>query len=184
MPRKASDQFYLWNLRRARIGKNFTGGDIARRAGISTSQYHAYESLRRIPSDPIKTCLAEAVNVDKAELFPENLRDIVTYVKQERSKPTLSEHIVTDIEEISEILEDPSPEVAEKIYQKGLLQRAQKEISHLKPYTERAVLMLRYGFAGRDPHTLEELGRLFKVSRETIRRIETKALEKLRRRII
>ncbi|MRG96551.1 sigma-70 family RNA polymerase sigma factor [Polyangium spumosum] len=45
---------------------------------------------------------------------------------------------------------------------------------------EREVLRLRYGLTGEDDHTLEQIGRSFSLSRERIRQIESKALEKLR----
>ncbi len=45
---------------------------------------------------------------------------------------------------------------------------------------EREVLELRYGLIDGKDHTLEEVGRYFKVTRERIRQIEAKALRKLR----
>ena len=44
---------------------------------------------------------------------------------------------------------------------------------------ERAVIELRYGLNGEAPKTLEEVGRIFKVTRERIRQIEAKAIRKL-----
>ncbi|RXH72714.1 hypothetical protein DVH24_012398 [Malus domestica] len=45
---------------------------------------------------------------------------------------------------------------------------------------ERQVLVLRYGLNNYDPNSLEEIGKLFDVSKEWIRKIEKKALTKLR----
>ena len=45
---------------------------------------------------------------------------------------------------------------------------------------EAAVLELRYGLSGGKPHTLEEVGEKFGVTRERIRQIETKAIRRLR----
>ena len=45
---------------------------------------------------------------------------------------------------------------------------------------EGRVLRLRFGMAGGRPHTLEEVGREFGVTRERIRQIEAKALRKMR----
>ena len=47
---------------------------------------------------------------------------------------------------------------------------------------ERAILAYRFGFIDGITHTLEETGKLFGVTRERIRQIETKALEKIKGR--
>ncbi len=46
---------------------------------------------------------------------------------------------------------------------------------------EREILLLRYGLAGRDPLTLVEIGELFNLTRERVRQLQEKALDKLRR---
>jgi len=46
---------------------------------------------------------------------------------------------------------------------------------------ERKVIMLRFGLDGDDPQTLESIGKAFAVTRERIRQIEQKALNKLRK---
>jgi RNA polymerase primary sigma factor len=45
---------------------------------------------------------------------------------------------------------------------------------------ERRIIEMRFGLAGREPGTLEEVGRAFGVTRERIRQIEAKTLSKLR----
>jgi RNA polymerase primary sigma factor len=49
------------------------------------------------------------------------------------------------------------------------------------PDRERQVIELRYGLSGRQPLTLEEVGRAFGVTRERIRQIENNTLKKLQR---
>jgi len=46
-------------------------------------------------------------------------------------------------------------------------------------YREREIIKLRYGLGDGYSYTLEETGRIFKVTRERIRQIESKALKKL-----
>ena len=41
------------------------------------------------------------------------------------------------------------------------------------------MITLRFGLDGNQPHTLEEVGQMFHVTRERIRQIEAKALRKL-----
>jgi RNA polymerase primary sigma factor len=53
-------------------------------------------------------------------------------------------------------------------------------LSELTPREER-ILRMRFGIGGMTDHTLEEVGKVFGVTRERIRQIEAKALQKLRR---
>jgi RNA polymerase primary sigma factor len=46
---------------------------------------------------------------------------------------------------------------------------------------EKRVIILRYGLDGGDPQTLESIGKIFGVTRERIRQIEQKSMNKLRR---
>jgi RNA polymerase primary sigma factor len=48
---------------------------------------------------------------------------------------------------------------------------------------ERSMLELRYGLDGNHPRTLEEVGRVFNVTRERVRQIESQTLKKLRERV-
>jgi RNA polymerase primary sigma factor len=54
-------------------------------------------------------------------------------------------------------------------------------LAELTPREQR-ILRMRFGIGGTGEHTLEEVGREFGVTRERIRQIEAKALEKLRHR--
>ena len=81
---------------------------------------------------------------------------------------------------LAEFIEDekvvaPSIEAA-----RSLLRRIQKEIlSDLTP-REQKILSMRFGLEDGITHTLEEVGKEFGVTRERIRQIEAKALEKIR----
>ena len=46
-------------------------------------------------------------------------------------------------------------------------------------YREREIIKLRYGLADGLTYTLEEVGRIFQVTRERVRQIEAKAVQKL-----
>lgn len=70
----------------------------------------------------------------------------------------------------------PSP--LDLIIDKNLKYHVDRILGTLSP-KEETILRRRYGI-GEDQHTLEELGREFEVSRERIRQIEVKAIQKLR----
>ena len=46
---------------------------------------------------------------------------------------------------------------------------------------EQKIIKMRFGIGGGRPHTLEEVGAEFSVTRERIRQIEAKAIAKLRK---
>lgn len=46
-------------------------------------------------------------------------------------------------------------------------------------YREREIIKLRYGIGDGYTYTLEEVGKIFKVTRERVRQIEAKAVRKL-----
>ncbi len=63
---------------------------------------------------------------------------------------------------------------------KELLKESIKDVLETLDEREAKVLALRFGLAGEPPKTLEEVGKIFNVTRERIRQIEAKALRKLR----
>jgi RNA polymerase primary sigma factor len=70
---------------------------------------------------------------------------------------------------------EPLEAVSELMRQEELDQ-ALSSLTH----RERKIIKLRFGLAGGHPHTLEEVGQLFGVTRERIRQIEGKTLATLR----
>ncbi|GAB4255076.1 MAG: hypothetical protein Kow00129_16020 [Thermoleophilia bacterium] len=71
----------------------------------------------------------------------------------------------------------PSP--FDVVYRQMQLKALSGAIASL-PERERVVIVLRYGLDGDRPWTLGEIAALLKVSRERVRQIEAKALERLR----
>jgi RNA polymerase primary sigma factor len=71
--------------------------------------------------------------------------------------------------------EDPLQEVNQQSL-KSVIGRALEGLS----YREREIIRLRFGLADGYSYTLEEVGTLFDVTRERVRQIEAKAVEKLR----
>jgi RNA polymerase primary sigma factor len=71
--------------------------------------------------------------------------------------------------------DDPLKGVNQQSLQ-GTIARALESLS----YREREILRLRFGLADGYAYTLEEVGTIFDVTRERVRQIEAKAVEKLR----
>ncbi len=61
----------------------------------------------------------------------------------------------------------------------ALRRKAVRDVLSTLSYRERRVLELRFGLGGERPRTLDEIGRTFGVTRERIRQIEQRSLERL-----
>ncbi len=78
-----------------------------------------------------------------------------------------------------EFLEDSSSERPEKVASNELLRERIENLLKTLTYREREIIRLRYGLGDGYTYTLEEVGRIFKVTRERVRQIEAKAVRKL-----
>ena len=77
---------------------------------------------------------------------------------------------------------DASPLAALSPAESAMQQMLRNKIEHVLrslTYREREIIKLRYGLGDGYSYTLEETGRIFNVTRERIRQIESKALRKL-----
>ncbi|MEM5782678.1 MAG: sigma-70 family RNA polymerase sigma factor [Candidatus Aenigmatarchaeota archaeon] len=69
----------------------------------------------------------------------------------------------------------PEKEASLEVLRKRLLEA----IEDLPP-KEKRIIMLRYGLEDGIMHTLEEIGKIFGITRERVRQLEIKALERLK----
>lgn len=77
------------------------------------------------------------------------------------------------------IQDDEASQPSEEATYTLLREQLEEVLSTLTPREEQ-VLRMRFGLVDGKPHTLEEVGKQFDVTRERIRQIESKALRKLR----
>ena len=81
---------------------------------------------------------------------------------------------------LGDFMEDKDSPDPPKIATYILLKEQLDDVLETLTYREKRVLQLRFEMNTGHPHTLEEVGKEFGVTRERIRQIETKALRKLR----
>jgi RNA polymerase primary sigma factor len=136
---------------------------------LSRVQRQLLQDLGREPS--VEELAAEL------EVTPQRVREIQKIAQE----PVSLETPVGEEEdsELGDLIEDRGvlgPADATAV----LLRREELEevLSHLS-HRERKVLELRFGLRGEEPRTLEEVGQRFGVTRERIRQIEAKTLNKL-----
>ena len=86
-----------------------------------------------------------------------------------------------DSSELGNFVEDDTTASPEDAASNHLLKEQVMEVVGTLSDREQKIIKLRFGLDGGRPHTLEEVGAEFAVTRERIRQIEAKALTKLRK---
>ncbi len=136
---------------------------------IRTSRYLVQELGR----DPTPEEIAERMD------YPiEKVKKVLKIAKE----PISLETPIGDEEDSSlgDFIEDKKAVApAEEVVNTKLSEQIGKVLSDLTPREEQ-VLRKRFGIGEKSDHTLEEVGKLFNVTRERIRQLEAKALRKLR----
>ena len=79
-----------------------------------------------------------------------------------------------------DFIEDDSAESPVNVASQEMLKEKIDTVLKTLTYREREIIKLRYGIGDGYTYTLEEVGRIFKVTRERVRQVEAKAIRKLR----
>lgn len=116
--------------------------------------------------------LTKDLNVEKVEKL--QYIDYLTTVTSLNYIDAEGEEVIHDVADDYDLLEEISTIIDTEILLKDM-----KELLTPREYK---VIIMRFGFAGR-VMTLEEVGKKYKLTRERIRQIESKALKKLKRHI-
>lgn len=136
----------------------------------------AHRDLRKeLNRNPTEEELAEVL-----EISPDQLRNL----QQVRRRSLSLNHRVGKGEdtELMELLEDSSTQSPEAQMSEAMMrQEIYNVLGDVLTEREKDIIALRYGLTTGEPHTLEEVGGLFNLSRERVRQIQTKAMRKLRR---
>lgn len=109
----------------------------------------------------------------------EEVERMQSYIKNPVSLETpVGDEEDSSLEDFIEDTKEPTPEEAvAALVQKEEVQELLSTLSE----KEQKILRLRYGLEDGNVHTLEETGQLLGVTRERIRQLESRALEKLRK---
>lgn len=112
-----------------------------------------------------------------AELSVDEVRRVLSMGKH----PVSLDRPVGESEDSSfgEFIEDGGLPRPEKAASNELLRERIEQLLKTLTYREREIIRLRYGLGDGYTYTLEEVGRIFKVTRERVRQIEAKAVKKL-----
>ena len=81
---------------------------------------------------------------------------------------------------LSDFIQDQRMPIPAEEVDRQMLQEQMGEVLQTLTDREEQVLRMRFGIGDEEPHTLEEVGQTFHVTRERIRQIEEKAIRKLK----
>ncbi len=154
--------------------------DHARTIRIPVHMIETMTKLRNIQKDLIQRNGMEPTAdeiAERAEMTPTEVRRVLSISKH----PVSLDRPVGESEDsnFGEFIEDtnqlsPADAAAQDML-KGRIELVLKTLT----YREREIIKLRYGIGDGYTYTLEEVGRIFKVTRERVRQVEAKAIRKL-----
>ncbi|MBE9038522.1 RNA polymerase sigma factor SigC [aff. Roholtiella sp. LEGE 12411] len=134
------------------------------------------KAQRKIAQEKGRTPTLEDLAIE-LEMTPTQVREVLLRVPRSVSLET---KVGKDKDtELGELLETDSVTPEEMLMRESL----QRDLHHLLSdltSRERDVILMRFGLADGHPYSLAEIGRALDLSRERVRQIESKALQKLR----
>ena len=163
------------------------------------------QAITRAIADQSRTIRVPVHAIGKMRLIQDSIRELVQDLGREPSleemaaatqltvsdvrsllrirQPLLSlDHVTSSTEEIrfSEALEDDGAVDQIEFMHRDHLRERLDHAMRVLDGREREILRLRYGLADGSSKTLDEVGKIFSVSRERIRQIECRAMNKLK----
>ncbi|MGB7440992.1 MAG: RNA polymerase sigma factor SigC [Coleofasciculaceae cyanobacterium] len=134
------------------------------------------KAQRKISQERGRTATIEDIAVE-LEMTPEQVREVLLRVPRSVSlEIKVGKEKDTELGDLLET-EETSPE---DVLMREALQRDLHQLLADLTNRERDVIRMRFGLGDGHPYSLAEIGRALELSRERVRQIEAKALQKLR----
>jgi RNA polymerase nonessential primary-like sigma factor len=134
------------------------------------------KAQRKISQEKGRTATIEDIGLE-LEMTPEQVREVLLRVPRSVSlEIKVGKEKDTELGDLLET-EETSPE---EVLMREALQRDLHQLLADLTSRERDVIRMRFGLGDGHPYSLAEIGRALELSRERVRQIEAKALQKLR----
>lgn len=170
----------------ARRELGWTQSDAARWSGIKLTRLSEIENLKIVPTELEMDDLSGVLLKPVEYLFPKILKEAVQANVFNRREVELSEDQVYLLESrVPKPVPQTTSGVIERVERDADLALLKQEVSSiLETLTprEQRVIESRFGLTDGVSRTLDDIGEEFEVTGETIRKVEEKALRKLRHR--
>jgi len=154
--------------------------DHARTIRIPVHMIETMSKLRNIQKTILQETGVEPTMEELAEKAGMSLPDVRRVMKISK-QPVSLDRPVGESEDsyFGDFIEDESQEAPSTTASNDMLRQRIEAVLKTLTYREREIIKLRYGIGDGYTYTLEEVGRIFKVTRERVRQVEAKAIRKL-----
>ena len=154
--------------------------DQSRTIRVPVHMIDTMTKVRNVMRELVQELGREPTPEETSERAKLSLEDTRIIMKMARTPLSLDQPVGDhDDSYFGEFLEDHrDDDPLYETHQAALKSRIEEAMEHLN-YREREILKLRYGLADGYSYTLEEVGKIFSVTRERVRQIESKAVRKL-----
>ena len=154
--------------------------DHARTIRIPVHMIETMSKLRNIQKQILQETGIEPTMEELAEKAEMSLPDVRRVMKISK-QPVSLDRPVGESEDsyFGDFIEDESQEAPATTASNDALRQRIEAVLKTLTYREREIIKLRYGIGDGYTYTLEEVGRIFKVTRERVRQVEAKAIRKL-----
>lgn len=154
--------------------------DHARTIRIPVHMIETMTRLRNIQKEIAQKSGVEPTTdelAEKAGMTPAEVRRVMKISRH----PVSLDRPVGDGEDsyFGDFIEDESQSAPADTAAQEMLRGRIESVLRTLTYREREIIKLRYGIGDGYTYTLEEVGRIFKVTRERVRQVEAKAIRKL-----
>ena len=154
--------------------------DQARTIRIPVHMIDVLSKLRNIQKQLLQELRREPTTEELARRVDLTVEEVKRILDIGRHPASLDRPIgESEDNSFGEFVEDVSSDNPVKIANNGILRQRIDHLLKTLTYREREIIRLRYGLGDGYTYTLEEVGRIFKVTRERVRQIEAKAVRKL-----
>ncbi len=154
--------------------------DHARTIRIPVHMIETMSKLRNIQKLILQDTGREPTMDELAERAGISVAEVRRVMKIGRSPVSLDRPVGENEDSyFGDFIEDQSQPAPSDAAAQDMLKQRIENILKTLTYREREIIKLRYGIGDGYTYTLEEVGRIFKVTRERVRQVEAKAIRKL-----
>jgi RNA polymerase primary sigma factor len=154
--------------------------DHARTIRVPVHMIETMSKLRGIQKRLLQKIGREPTLEEIAEVADMSLEETKRVMKISRHPISLDRPVgESEDSQFGDFIEDERQQAPSETATSEMLRARINDVLKTLTYREREILKLRYGVGDGYTYTLEEVGRIFKVTRERVRQVESKAIRKL-----